>query len=91
MRGANYGCFVFQKSKEGGRGLASIEDSFDAPMQRFEDNIEKPDGGVITATRNDTDSTMANRITITRKQNWEEKQLYWRFKRLIKNISHDKT
>ena len=29
-------------------------------------------------------------MTITRKQNWEEKQLYGRFKRLI-NISHEKT
>ena len=32
-----------------------------------------------------------NRMTITRKQKWEEKQLYWRFKRLINNISHEKT
>ena len=30
-------------------------------------------------------------MTITRKQKWEEKQLYERFKRLINNISHDKT
>ena len=30
-------------------------------------------------------------MTITRKQKWEGKQLYGRFKRLIKNISHDKT
>ena len=30
-------------------------------------------------------------MTITRKQKWEEKQLYGRFKRLINNISHDKT
>ena len=34
---------------------------------------------------------MDNRITITRKQKWEGKQLYGRFKRLINNISHDKT
>ena len=33
---------------------------------------------------------MDNRMTITRKQKWEGKQLYGRFKRLI-NISHDKT
>ena len=25
-----------------------------------------------------------NRMTTTRKQKWEEKQLYWHFKRLIK-------
>ena len=30
---------------------------------------------MITATRNDTDNVMANRMTITRKQKWEEKQL----------------
>ena len=30
-------------------------------------------------------------MTITRKQKWEGKQLYRRFKRLINNISHEKT
>ena len=30
-------------------------------------------------------------MTITRKKKWEVKQLYGRFKRLIKNMSHDKT
>ena len=34
---------------------------------------------------------MANRMTITWKQKWEGKQLYDRFKRLINNISHQKT
>ena len=34
---------------------------------------------------------MNNRMTITRKQKWEGKQLYGRFKRLINNISHDET
>ena len=33
---------------------------------------------------------MANRMTIIRKEKWEEKQLYERFKRII-NISHQKT
>ena len=32
-----------------------------------------------------------NRKTINVKQKLEEKQLYWRFKRLINNISHQKT
>ena len=44
-----------------------------------------------TAIRNDTDNTMENRMTITRKQKWEGKQLYGRFTRLINNVSHDKT
>ena len=77
--------------KEGGREPACTEDSFDASIQRLEDNIEKHERGLITAIRNDTDNTMNNKMTITRKQKWEEKQLYWRFKRLINNISHQKT
>ena len=77
--------------KEGGRGLASIKNSVDASIQRLEDYIQNHDGGLITATRNDNDNTMDNRMTITRKQKCEGKQLYGRFKRLINNISHDKT
>ena len=46
---------------------------------------------MITAIRNNSDNTIDKRITITRKQNWEEKQLYGRFKRRRNNISHDKT
>ena len=34
---------------------------------------------------------MDNRMTTIRKQKWEEKQLYGRFKQLINNISHKKT
>ena len=30
-------------------------------------------------------------MTITRKQKWEEKQLYKRFKQLINDLSHEKT
>ena len=81
----------YASRKEGRRGLASIEDSVDASIRRFKNNIEKHEGELITATRNDTDNTMDNRKTITRKQKWEEKQLYGRFKRLINNISHQKT
>ena len=76
---------------EGGRGHASIEDSVDASIQRLEDYIEKRGGKLIIATRNNTDDTRINRTTITRKQKWEEKQLYGRFKRLTSNISHEKT
>ena len=60
-------------------------------IQRLEDYIGKHEGGLITATRNKTDYTIDNRMTITRKQKWEEKQIYGRFKRLINNISQDKT
>ena len=79
---------LYVSIKEGGRGLASVEVRVDASVQRLEDNIEKCEGGLITATRNDTDKKKTNRMTITRKQKWEEKQLYGRFKRLISKISH---
>ena len=77
--------------KEGGRGLASTEDSVDASIQRLKDCIQKHEEGLITATRNETENTMNNTMTITRKQKWDGKQLYGRFKRLINNISHGKT
>ena len=75
----------------GGRVLASIEESVDASIQRLKDYKQKHEGGLITATRNETENTMNNTMTITRRQKWEGKQLYGRFKRLINNISHDKT
>ena len=81
--------YVSRKNRE--RGLASTEDSFDASIQWLEDYRQKHDGGLITAIRNDTDSTMDNRMTITRKQKKEGKQFYGRFKRLINNISRDET
>ena len=77
--------------KEEGSGLAGIEDSVDVSIQRLEDYIEKHEGGLITAIRNDSDNTTDNRMIIIRKQKWEEKQLYGRFKRLINNISPEKT
>ena len=59
---------LFVSRKEGGRGIASIEDSVDASIPRLEDYIQKHEGGLITTTRNDTDNTMDNRMKITRKQ-----------------------
>ena len=76
---------LYVSRKKGGRGLASIEDSVDAWI-RLKDSIEKLEGGLLTATRNDIDKTKTTRndidktktngMTITRKQKWEEKQLY---------------
>ena len=74
--------------KEGGRGFASIENTVDSSIQRREDFIEKLERGLITTIRNDTDNTIDERMTTTRKQKWEGKQLYGR---LINNISHQKT
>ena len=54
---------LYVSRKEGGRGLASIEDSVDASIQRLEDYIEKHEGGLITAIRNNTDNTIDNRMT----------------------------
>ena len=82
---------LYVSRKERGRGLASNEDSVDASIQRLEDYIQKHDGGLIPAIRNDNDNTVDNRMTITRQQKWEEKQQYGRFKRLINNILRDKT
>ena len=70
---------LYVPRKEGGKGFASIEDGVEASIQRLEDYIQKGGGRLITATRNNTDNTRTNRMTI-RKQKWEEKQLYRPFK-----------
>ena len=62
---------LYVPRKEGERGLASIEDSVDTSIQRLEDYIEKYERGLVTAIRNNTDNTIDNRMTITRKQKWE--------------------
>ena len=59
---------LYVSRKEGGRELASIEDTVDASIQRLEDYIEKHERGLITAIRNDTDDRMT-----TRKQKWKGK------------------
>ena len=63
---------LYVSKKEGGRGLASIEDTVDTSIQRLEDNIEKHERGLITAIRNNTDNTVDERMTTTRKQKWGE-------------------
>ena len=74
---------LYVPRKEWGRELASVDTS----IQRLEDYIEKYERGLITTIRNNTDNTVDKRKTKTR----EGKQLHGRFKRLINNISHDKT
>ena len=71
---------LYVSRKEGGRGLASIEDSVDTSIYRLENYIQKHEEGLNTATRHETENTMKNRMTVTRKQKWEGKQLYGRFK-----------
>ena len=58
--------YMYQE-KRGGRWPASIEDIVVASIQLLEDYIEEKQGGLITAIRNDTDNTMDNKMTITRK------------------------
>ena len=82
-------------SRGGARGVMLIvvgngHGETSSSIRRLEDYIEKYERGLITAIRNDTDNSMDNRITITRKQKWKE-QLYGRFKRLINKISREKT
>ena len=81
----------YMSRNKGGSGLASIENSVDTSIKRLADYIQKCGGRLMTATRINTDFMRANEMTITRKQKWEEKQLYGRFKRLISNISHKTT
>ena len=61
---------LYVSRKEGGRELATIEDSVDASIQHLEDYIEKHERGLITAIRKDTDNTTDDRMAITRKQKW---------------------
>ena len=82
---------LYVSLKEGERGLASIENTVDASIQRLGDYIEKHERGLITTIRNDTDNTIDKWMIKTRKQKWEEKQLNGCFKRLINHISHQKT
>ena len=82
---------LYVPRKKGGRVLAGIEDSVDASIQQLGDYIEKQERGLFIAIRNDTDNTIDDRMTTTRKQKWEKKRVYDRFKRLINNISHQKT
>ena len=56
---------LYVSRKEGGRRLASTEDSVDASIQ-LKDYIEKHEGGLITAIKNNTGNTMYNRMTITK-------------------------
>ena len=49
--------------KEGGRGLASIEDSVDASIRGLEDKTEKSKERLITATRISTNNIMSKLTT----------------------------
>ena len=68
---------LYVSRKNGGRGLTSIEDSVDASILQLRDYIEKHEGWLITAIKKDTDNTMTNRMTITKKTKMERKAILW--------------
>ena len=82
---------LYTSRREGGRGLAGIEDSVDVSIQRLEDYLQKRGRRLIIATKNNDNETRTSWTTITRNQKQEEKQLYRPFKRLKSDISPEKT
>ena len=75
----------------GGRGFSSIQHQVNASIQWLDDCIKKRGGGLITATRNNTDNTSIIGAKITRKQKWEENKLYEHFKLETSEITQEKT
>ena len=67
---------LYVSRKEGGRWLASNEDSVNTSRQWLEDYIQKHRERLITVTRNNTDKMGTNRMTITRKQNRRKTTLW---------------
>ena len=70
---------LYEPRKEGGRGLSRVEDSVNTSIQRLEDYIEKHERGLITTIKNNTDNTIDNRMTKTRKQKMGRKTTPWAF------------
>ena len=71
--------------------LSRFEGCVDTSIHRLEDYIKKNKERLITANRNNRNNTKNNRITITRKQKWEEQQLYRHFKRQTSEILTEKS
>ena len=80
---------LYVSRKEGGRGLVNIEYCLDATIQEV--YTQKSKERLIAAARNSNCNTWTSRNTTkTRKQKWEEKQLYGYFKRQTTEIVHVK-
>ena len=77
---------LYVSRSEGGSGIASIVDSVEALIQGIEIYIGRRRGRLIITTRNITNDTRISKMTITRIQKCEEKQLYGRFKQQASNI-----
>ena len=78
---------VSRKKKE--KWLARIQDSIDI-SKRLDDNIKNRGGRLINETGNNTNNASINKTKISRKQKWEEKQLYLHFKPKTNETSHKK-
>ena len=77
--------------RKGESGVASIEDSVDTSIQRLEVYRHKHGGRLITAIKNNTDTTIINRSEKARKQKWKGKRLNGHFKQQANEISHEKS
>ena len=84
---------LYVSRKEGGRSLVNIEDCVDATIQALEEYTQKTKERLIaTEARNSNCKIWTNRgTTKTRKQKWEEKQLYGYFKRQTAGIAQVKS
>ena len=75
-----------------GRGLATIEDCVEATIQGLKEFTKKSKERLHMAANNSRCNIWTNRKTTkTRKQIWEEKQLYGHFERQIEEVAHEKT
>ena len=73
---------LYVSRKEGGRGLANIEDCVET-----QDYTRKSKDKFLMAANNSRNDRWTNRKTTkTRKQKWEEKRLYGHFKRQIGDV-----
>ena len=74
--------------KEGGRGLASIEDLFDAWIQRLEDFIKSAEEDQLLCP----ERIQITQVSIEKQfEKMERKQMYGHFKQQKSEISHEKT
>ena len=67
---------LFVSREDGARGLASIQYSIDASIQKLEDYVKKPGEGLITDPRNNTDNTSINRKKSENKNCKENNSMY---------------
>ena len=81
---------VYGSRRDAGRGFVNIEDSIDSTMRGLENYNEKREKRLISVTISSTDNVRTNQTKITKKQKWEEKQLYGYFKQQTVEISHEK-